>query len=63
MENKDHFYVDLNSARFTWLYYNPDSTAGGQYVENVFLRRQLEEAVRDYGKQGAQVCPSRFRGQ
>lgn len=55
MENKDHFYVDLNSARFTWLYYNPDSTAGGQYVENVFLRRQLEEAVRDYGKQGAQA--------
>lgn len=55
MENKDHFYVDLNSARFTWLYYNPDSTTGGQYVENVFLRRQLEEAVRDYGKQGAQA--------
>lgn len=53
MEQKEHFYVDLNSERFTWLYYNPDSIAGGQYVENVFWKNQLEEAVRECGKMGA----------
>lgn len=53
MADRDHFYVDLNASRFTWLYHDPDSPSGDEFVENVFLKRLLEEAVRDYGKEGA----------
>ena len=33
MENtKDRFYVDLQSDTIEWMYYNPDSDNGGQFV-------------------------------
>lgn len=31
----DEFYIDNENERITQLYYNPDSTAGGQWVENI----------------------------
>ncbi|MDR1465385.1 MAG: hypothetical protein LBJ11_08825 [Oscillospiraceae bacterium] len=34
-ETEDKFYLDKESGIVRWLYYNPDSDAGGQYVENV----------------------------
>jgi hypothetical protein len=43
----DKFYLDNESGTIRWLYYNPDSDAGGQYVENVFdfdLIREVAEA-------------------
>lgn len=30
----DRWYLNHNSAEIVDLYYNPDSNAGGQYVEN-----------------------------
>ena len=33
MENeKDRFYVDLQNDTIEWMYYNPDSDSGGQFV-------------------------------
>ena len=33
MENeKDRFYVDLQNDTIEWMYYNPDSNTGGQFV-------------------------------
>jgi N12 class adenine-specific DNA methylase len=32
--DKNVFFVDKNAENVIWMYYNPDSTAGGQYVTN-----------------------------
>ena len=32
----DLFYVRENQGNVQWIYYNPDSNAGGQYVDSVF---------------------------
>ena len=37
----DRFYVDEEKGEVTWLYFNPDSTAGGQFVENVVTFEQI----------------------
>ena len=37
----DRFYVDEEKGEVTWLYFNPDSTAGGQFVENVVTLEQI----------------------
>lgn len=37
MENeKDRFYVNLQNDTIEWMYYNPDSNTGGQFVLFVF---------------------------
>ena len=41
----DKFYLDRESGTVRWLYYNPDSDAGGQYVENVFGYDLIREAA------------------
>ncbi len=41
----DHFYVDLPSQQVEWIYYNPDSASGGQYVINYFDRESFETAL------------------
>ncbi len=33
-EHKEVFFIDNEKQSVTWMYYNPDSTAGGQYVTN-----------------------------
>ena len=30
----DAFFIDLVNESVIWMYYNPDSNAGGQYVTN-----------------------------
>ena len=37
----DRFYVDEEKGEVTWLYFNPDSAAGGQFVENVVSIEQI----------------------
>ncbi|MDR1570273.1 MAG: hypothetical protein LBS72_07285 [Oscillospiraceae bacterium] len=44
-EAEDKFYLDRESGAVRWLYYNPDSDAGGQYVENVFDYDLIREAA------------------
>lgn len=38
----DVFFIDEDRQTLEWIYYNPDSTSGGQFVEN---RIELEEVV------------------
>lgn len=33
-EYEDAFFIDTNKQSVTWIYYNPDSESGGQYVTN-----------------------------
>lgn len=40
----DAFFVD-RSNRITWIYYNPDSTAGGQYVVNRISPEKILDAA------------------
>ena len=47
---EDKFFVDLNGGYIDWLYYNPDSTLGGQYVLNRFTQDHFEEALVLYPK-------------
>jgi hypothetical protein len=44
-EAEDKFYVDRESGTVRWLYFNPDSDAGGQYVENVLDYALIREAA------------------
>lgn len=44
----DYFYVDLPSQQVEWIYYNPDSTSGGQYVINYFDRETLGTALKRF---------------
>ena len=44
----DHFYVNKAEGRVQWLYYNPDSVSGGQFVSCYFGRRLLKEAIDEY---------------
>ena len=41
----DAFYVDTDANNVTWMYYNADSYAGGQYVTNVIEFSKIEEAI------------------
>ena len=42
--NTDLFYVDRERESIQWVYYNPDSSAGGQYVITDFTFEQFNEA-------------------
>jgi hypothetical protein len=44
-KDEDKFYLDRENGVVRWLYYNPDSNAGGQYIENVFDFALIREAV------------------
>jgi hypothetical protein len=41
----DRFFVDAENQTITWIYYNPDSKAGGQYVCNNFDYALIREAA------------------
>mgnify|MGYP000213788300 FL=1 len=45
---EDAFFVDTEAERVTWMYYNPDSVAGGQYVTNTLTFDEILEAAREY---------------
>ena len=44
----DAFYIDRDNESVTWMYYNPDSNAGGQYVTNTLSFDDIQQAVRKY---------------
>jgi hypothetical protein len=39
----DRFYVDKEKGEVTWLYFNPDSTSKGQFIENIITFEQIIE--------------------
>lgn len=44
----DAFFIDRDNESVTWMYYNPDSNAGGQYVINTLSFDEIQEAAREY---------------
>ena len=44
----DVFFVDREKESVTWIYYNPDSNAGGQYVTNTLSFDEIQEAAKEY---------------
>ena len=39
----DRFYVDMEKGEVRWLYFNPDSTSRGQFIENIVTFEQIVE--------------------
>ena len=44
----DAFFIDRDNESVTWMYYNPDSNAGGQYVINTLSFDEIQQAAREY---------------
>ena len=44
----DAFFIDRENESVTWIYYNPDSNAGGQYVINTLSFDEIQQAAREY---------------
>nr|WP_253182962.1 N-6 DNA methylase [Streptococcus suis] len=44
----DAFFIDRDNESVAWMYYNPDSNAGGQYVTNTLSFDEIQQAVREY---------------
>ena len=44
----DAFYIDRDNESVIWMYYNPDSNAGGQYVTNTLSFDEIQQATREY---------------
>lgn len=44
----DAFFIDRDNESVTWMYYNPDSNAGGQYVTNTFSFDEIKEAAKTH---------------
>ena len=44
----DAFFIDRDNESITWMYYNPDSNAGGQYVTNTLSFDEIREAAKEY---------------
>ncbi len=43
----DAFFVNPDYETVTWMYYNPDSTAGGQYVTNTLIFAEVAQTAKD----------------
>ena len=39
--SNDRFYVNEEKGEVTWLYFNPDSTSGGQFIESIVTFEQI----------------------
>lgn len=44
----DAFFVNKDYETVNWMYYNPDSTAGGQYVTNTFIFAEIAEGAKSH---------------
>ena len=44
----DAFFINRDNESVTWMYYNPDSNAGGQYVTNTLSFDEIQQAAREY---------------
>ena len=45
---EDIFFVDKENETVTWMYFNPDSDAGGQYVTNTLSFDEILNAAHEY---------------
>ena len=45
---EDVFFVDKENKTVTWMYYNPDSNAGGQYVTSTLSFDEIKEAAKTH---------------
>ena len=52
---EDRFFVNLVANYIEWMYYNPDSNAGGQYVLNQFTLEHFMDAMLKYPKGTVEV--------
>lgn len=43
--NQDRFFLDLDNGVVEWMYYNPDSVSGGQFVVNLFSVDDITDAL------------------
>ena len=44
----DAFFIDRDNESVTWMYYNPDSNAGGQYVTSTLSFDEIKEAAKTH---------------
>ena len=44
----DAFFIDRDNESVTWMYYNPDSNAGGHYVTNTLSFDEIKEAAKTH---------------
>ncbi len=44
----DAFFINRENESVTWMYYNPDSNAGGQYVTNTLSFDEIQQVAREY---------------
>ena len=44
----DAFFIDRDNESVNWMYYNPDSNAGGQYVINTLSFDEIQQAAQEY---------------
>jgi N12 class adenine-specific DNA methylase len=44
----DAFFVDQERGEVVWMYYNPDATAGGQYVTNTLTFDEIKDVGNEY---------------
>ena len=42
---EDAFFINRENESVTWMYYNPDSTAGGQYVTNTVTFDEIRDVL------------------
>ena len=46
VDYNDAFFINQDNATVTWIYYNPDSAAGGQYVTNILNFDEITEIAK-----------------
>ena len=47
VDYNDAFFINQDNATVTWIYYNLDSAAGGQYVTNILNFDEITEIAKD----------------
>lgn len=47
VDYNDAFFINQDNATVTWIYYNPDSATGGQYVTNILNFDEITEIAKD----------------
>ena len=44
----DAFFINKENESITWIYFNPDSVSGGQYVTNMLSFDEIRKATQDH---------------
>lgn len=44
----DAFFINEENESITWIYFNPDSVSGGQYVTNMLSFDEIRKATQDH---------------